>query len=250
MNKIHKGLSSNGAFVTSESHSTRQNRAGETAEIPTREGWRVYRYMQAQEAFAAGQAAAMYFHIDNADVDAAVAIGGKTLTGTGDFTAGEFGTTFPSAYVSIDANTGANQTRAIETNVGSANILKLEYNHGFDVALDTTSDYVTYDVNFVCLATASEIVIPRGVAVSAISANEWGWFQISGFCPQVRSIGSTDPIVAGEPIVASSTAGAVRGMTNGGSTVDELAMKFGYAVHASAAGDVAGAGVAAFLTCV
>ena len=246
MNRFGKGLglSPDGAFVTSESHATKENRAGEVVRIATREGYRTFRYMQAQEAFAIGQVAAIYQFIDNADVDAAASTSVHTLTGTGDFTAGEFGTTFPSAFTSVDAGTGANQTRAINTN--TANILTLE-NNNWDVALDTTSDYVTYDINYVCLATASEIPIVFGVAISAIAANEWGWFQVGGFCPLVRCVGSTDALVAGEPIVVSSTAGVARGMTSGGSTVDESNMRVGFALHASSASDVVGAGVAAMI---
>jgi hypothetical protein len=247
MNNLQKGLGVNGAFVTSESHSKKENRAGEIVTLITREGQRKYRYMKAQEAIAIGQVVSLYQFIDNADVDAAAAIGATNLKGTGDFTAGEFGVTFPSAFVSIDANTGANQTRAIEGNAGTADYLQVERNHGWDVALDGTSDYVTYDMNYVQLADSDEVPIVMGVAISAIASGEWGWFQVAGFCPLVRSAGGTDAIVAGEPVVVSSTAGVARGMTSGGSTVDETGYEVGYALHASAAADTAGAGVAVLL---
>lgn len=247
MNHFGKGLglSPDGAFVTSESHATKENRAGEVVRIPTREGYRTYRYMQAQEAIAIGQIAAMNLFIDNADVDAAASTSVHTLTGTGDFTAGEFGNTFPSAFTSIDEGTGANQTRAINQN--TANILTLE-NNNWDVALDTTSDFVTYDINYVILADSDEAVpLVMGVAISAIAASEWGWFQVGGFCPLVRFIGTTDPAVKGEGLVVSATAGVARGFTTGGTTADEASNVFGKALHASAVADVTGAGVAAML---
>ena len=236
-----------GQFVTCTDDAVRQNKAGALVTLQTREGERKYRYMKAQETFAAGQVSELYQFIDNADVDAAQAITTKVLKGTGDFVAGEFNDgTFPSSYVSIDANTGAMQTRAIERNVGSTDFLTLDKN--WDVALDTTSDYVTYDINYVRLAdTDNGVPIVMGIAIGVVTAGNWGWFQVGGFCPMVRQISSTDALVAGESIVASATAGACRGLTNGGTTADEVAQAFGRVLHASAAAEVAGAGAAVLL---
>lgn len=253
MNSLALGLSYDGTFVTSESHSSAQNRPGRVVKLETKEGARYFRYMKAEEAFAVGQVAMISALLDNADVDAAVAIGGKTLTGTGDFTANEFNDgTFPSAYVSIDVNTGAGQTRGIDGNRGSTDVLTLE-NNGWDVALDTTSDYVTYDINYVSLADTDDVAARAsavmGVAISAISDENWGWFQVGGFCPLVRCVGSTDPTIRGAIIVPSSTAGACKGPTAGGTTADEAGIAFGIALHAYAAADSAGVGVAAILNC-
>lgn len=252
MNDRALGLSFDGSFVTSTSDSARQNDAGRIVCIKTREGKRYFRYQKAEEAFAIGQVAMISAMLDDADVDAAVAINGTTLTGTGDFTANEFSDgTFPSAFTSIDVNTGIGQTRAISRN--TADVLTLEENNGWDVALDTTSDYVTYDVNYVSLADTDDVAVRAsavmGVAISAISDENWGWFQIGGFCPLVRCVGSTDPTIRGAIIVPSGTAGACKGPTAGGTTADEAGIAFGMALHAYAAADSAGRGVAAILNC-
>ena len=242
-----------GQFVTSESHSVRQNAAGEVATVLCAEGERLFRYMHAEEAFAIGQVAMISALLDNADVDQAQAIGDKVLKGTGDFTAGEFGSSkdsaHPDAYVSIDVNTGAGQTRHIQHNRGSTDYLNLD--KAWTVALDTTSDYVTYSVNYVSHSNTGDVSAraskPRGVAVSAVTDEHWAWFQIKGFCPLVRCVGTTDPAIRGALLTASSTAGAVKGPTSAGTTADDVASKVGTALHAYAAADAAGVGVAAML---
>lgn len=241
--------------ITSDSDSTRRNRPGELAFVQAREGYRVYRYMKAEEAFAAGQVAMISAVLDDADVDAAATTSEKTLTATGDFTAGEFGnsdpTTFPDAYVTIDANgtTGLGQTRAILRN--SANILTVD--KSWSVALNTSNDYVTYSPNYVSLCDTDDVSVDAsavmGVAISAISDENWGWFQVKGFCPLVRGIGSTDAFVRGEVITPSSTAGACKGTTNAGLAAADLSHAFGIALHGYANGDSAGIGVAAILDC-
>lgn len=248
-----KGLSFSGDTLASESHSSPQNRPGEVCMVQTPEGYRVLRYMKAEEAFAIGQVAMIAALIDNADVDQVQAIGDKVLLGTGDFSANQFGAspgaTFPDAFVTIDANTGAGQTRLIKNNRRSTDYLRLL--EGWGVALDTTSDYVTYSPNYVSLADTDDVSAiatrVRGVAISAVTDEYWAWFQIKGFCPLVRGIGSTDAFVRGAPIVPSSTAGAAKGPTAAGITAVEAATMFGYAEHAYAAGDSAGVGIAAWL---
>lgn len=244
------GLSYDGSLVSSTSVAVRQNEPGEIAIVRAREGYRVYRYMKAEEAFAIGQVAGLSALLDNADVDAASS--GKTLTGTGDFTANEFNDgTFPSAYVSIDAGASIGQTRAIFSNRGSTAILTLD--RAWTTALTTVSDYVTYDINYVSLADTDDVSVDAtpaaGVAISAVTDEEWAWFQVKGFCPLVRSVGNTDALVRGEPITTSGTAGAARGTTSGGLAAADLTAAFGLALHATAEADAAGAGVAALLHC-
>lgn len=241
--------SANGVtFVTSSNDVTRQNAPGEIAALNAREGIRVYKYMKAEEAFAAGQVSMISALLDNADVDAAAS--DATLTGTGDFTAKEFNDgTFPSAYVTIDATATTGQTRAILDN--SANVLKLDL--AWTTALTTSSDYVTYDINYVSLADTDDVSARaskvEGVAISAITDEYWAWFQIEGFCPLVRCVGTTDPAIRGALITPSSTAGACKGPTAGGTTADDVSSSFGKALHAYAAADAAGAGIAAILKC-
>jgi hypothetical protein len=247
------GFYFDGVNATSESHSTRQNDPGMVITRKFREGWRKYRYMKVEEAFAIGQCATLSALLDNADVDAAVAtsVTQPTLTGTGDFTANEFSDgTFPSAYVSIDAGDGAaGQTRAIYRN--TANVLTLEEN-AWDVALTTSSDYVTYDINYVSLGDTDEGSADAqpcaGVAISAISDENWGWFQVKGFCPLIRFIGSSDAGVRGELITMSGTAGAAKGC-NATLAVVDVQHAFGIALHACAIADTAGLGIAAMIDC-
>jgi len=238
-------------FVTSDSDTTRRNRPGELAFIQAREGYRVYRYMKAEEAFAIGQVAMVSANYDDADVDAAAAITEKTLTGLGDFTASEFGDgTFPSAYAHINANTtGFGQTRSILRN--SANILTLDKN--WDVALTAASDYLTFDVNYVSLCDTDDVSARAssvfGVAISAIADESWGWFQVGGFCPVVRCVGTTDATIRGAIVVPSSTAGACKGPTAGGTTADEAGLAFGIALADYSSADTAGRGVPVLLNC-
>lgn len=242
-----------GQFVTSESHATPRAKPGEIITVLSPEGERRFRYMKAEEAFAIGQVGMIAALIDNADVDQAQATTTAILKGTGDFTANDFGSSvgakWPDAYTSIDVNTGAGQTRHIKYNRGSTDYLTLDKN--WDTALDTTSDYVTYSVNYISLSDTDDVSArasqPRGVAISAIADEEWGWFQIYGFCPLVRCEGATDPAIRGALITPSSTAGAVKGPTAAGTTADDVAVNIGHAMHAYAVADGAGKGVAAFL---
>lgn len=249
------GLNFDGSFVTADESSTLgANSAGMVVSIKTREGLRFFKWMKAEEAFAIGQVAMISAVRDDADVDAVAAIGATTLTGTGDFTANEFNDgTFPSAFASINAGTGIGQTRAISHNRGSANVLSLEENNGWDVALDTTSDYLTYDINYVSLADTDDVSqrasAVMGVAISAVTDEYWSWFQVGGFCPLVRCVGTADATIRGAIIVPSGTAGACRGPTAGGTTADEATNAFGIALVDHASADAAGRGISAILNC-
>lgn len=250
------GLTTNGAFITSESHSSPRNRPGELTTVLCPEGERMLRYQKAEEAFAIGQLAMISALIDNADVDQAQATTTNILQGVGDFTANQFGSsrdaTFPDAYVTIDANGGGpGQTRYITHNRGSTDYLTLD--HNWDAALTTVSDFVTYAINYVSLADTDDVSVDasavQGVAVSAVTDEQWSWFQVKGFCPNVRGVGSTDAFVRGEIITPSGTAGAARGTTNAAITAADLSHAFGVALHAYAEADGALQGVAALLDC-
>ena len=253
MNDRALGLTYDGDSVNSESHAVMQNEPGRIHWMETREGKRVFRYQKAEEAFAIGQVAMISALLDNFDVDGAQAIGTTRLQGIGDFTANEFNDgTFPSSFVTIDISTGFGQTRAIFGNRGSTDFLDLDQN-GWDVALTAASDYVTYDINYVSLADTDDVSIQasevRGVAISAVTDEQWSWFQVGGFCPNVRAIGTTDPAIRGSIIVPSATAGACKGPTVAGTTADEVLTAFGIALHAYAEADTAGRGLAAILNC-
>ena len=253
------GLGANGAFTTSESHAAPRNRPGERCTVLAPEGERWFKYQKVEEAFAIGQVAMISALIDNADVDAAQATTTAILHGDGDFTASQFGgsgrdassAVYPDAWVSIDANgTGIGQTRYIKHNRGSADYLTLD--HNWDTALNTSSDYVTYSINYVSLVDTDDVSADscaiKGVAVSAVTDEQWAWFQIKGFCPTVRFIGSSDAAVRGEPITGSATAGAAKGQ-NATLAVIDINHAFGIAMHAYAEADAAAVGVAAELDC-
>lgn len=249
MTQARYGLEYDGHFVSTKSHAIPITRPGEVACIPTREGYRSFVYLHASEAFAIGQVASEAGLIYNADVDQIQAIGDKIMKGTGDFTANEFNDgSYRAGIVSFDAGTGLNQTRAIKNNRGSTDYLNLD--KGYDVALDLTTDFVVQDLELVRLAdTDEDVPFVKGVAICAVTSSEWSWFQYKGYCPLVRSAGDTDALVYGESIVPSGAAGVARGLTNGATTADEVAQAFGVALHASAAADSAGRGVAAMLNC-
>lgn len=249
------GLGSNGAASTSESHATPRNRPGEIAEQLCPEGYRWFKYQKVEEAFAIGQIAMISALIDNADVDAAQATTTAILRGDGDFTANQFGSsigaTFPDAYVSIDANGGGpGQTRYIKYNRGSVDYLTLDRN--WDTALTTSSDFVTYSINYVSLADTDDVSADaspcKGVSPSALTDEQWGWFQIKGFCPLVRGIFSSDAAVRGEPLTPSATAGGAKGQNSTLAVID-VNHTFAIAMHAYGEGDGALAGVAAELDC-
>jgi hypothetical protein len=236
-------------FVTSDSDATRRNDPGQLAVIQAREGERIYRYQKAEEAFAIGQIAGLSAVLDDADVDAAAAITEKTLTGTADFTAKEFNDgTFPSAYVTIDATAVTGQTRAILNN--SANVLTLD--SVWTTALTTSADYVTYDINYVSLCDTDEAsadsAVCQGVAISAISDENWGWFQVKGFNPLMRIIATSDAAVRGEPLTPSGTAGAAKGQNSTLAVID-VNQAFALALHGFATADTAGLGVASMIDC-
>jgi hypothetical protein len=242
------GLTFNGDEVTGSDSVTPLNQLGTKAAVKTREGNRVFRYVKFQETIEKGQLLSMHYFIDNADVDADSTTSQKTLTATGDFTANEFNDgTYRTAFVSTDAGTGLGQTHAIFSNRGSTSILTTD--RVWDTALDATTDYVTFDVNFVQLADLDDgEVHPYGVAIQAQTANYYGWVQVEGVCPVVRCVGSTDAIVAGKIVVASATDGACKGPTAAGMTALEASNAFGRALVGSTAADAALRGVAVVLT--
>lgn len=224
---VANGLTVTKETATSLSDSSPTNPLGAIVRL---DDGRAYRYMKANEAIAIGNIVTVLLGIDDADVDAAAS--DNTLTGTGDFTAAEFDD--GAAFVFINAGTGINQNKRIKSN--TANILYLE--SAWDTALDTDSDYIVYSPFTVenCDAANEKIF---GVAVSAISAGEYGWFQIGGLS-FVRCAGGTDPLAAHEGIVSSTAAGVAKGLTAAGTTVDEAQKAVGVAM--AAVSDAGGAG--------
>ena len=219
--------------------SAAQNRLG--AIFQTDDG-REYKYYRANEAIAIGQIV-VFLNNDNADVDAAAS--DNTMTGTGDFTAAEFDDL--DYYVFIDADgVGATEGQVRRILSNTANILTLDAS--WTTAVSTDSDYVTFSPHNVELAdAANERVV--GVAISAISSGQYGWFQIRGFCPQVRAEGGTDALVLHEGVVSSGTAGTCKGLTAAGTTADEADKAFGFALSPSAMTDAAGTGAPIMLKC-
>lgn len=249
---IAPGLKSDGYAFTSDVSTSfpYQAQLGEIAYVKGHGGYRVFRYMKAQEAISLGQVVSAC-HILDVDVDSSSSTSATVnyLQATGDFTANAFNDgTYPESFVSIDANTGIGQTRGIKNNMGTSDYIYLEDNNPWDVALDATSDYVVYNLNYVQqAATGDAIATPRGVAICDVASGGAAWFQIGGFCPLVRAVGSTDALVAGRIATLSSTAGACKGPTGAGVTALEVERKIGIAMHAYGSADSAGRGVAVIL---
>lgn len=246
------GLSFTGSsLVSSDSDATRRNAPGQLCYVEAREGRRVYRYTKVKAAFAIGQIAMVSAPNQTiTDITQAQATTTNLFKKTGGFTANQYNDgTFPSGYVTTNTGTGNGQTRSVRSN--SADILTVDRN--WDVALDTTTDGLVYDPNYVSLANTGSVSVRAsnvfGVAISAVTIENWSWFQVGGFCPLVRCVGSTDPAIRGAIIVPSATAGACKGPTAGGTTADEAGVAFGIAFNDWASGDSAGVGIAANLNC-
>jgi hypothetical protein len=223
------GLSIDLRTATSSDHSSARNPLGA---IVVCDDGRAYRYLKSNQATAVGQIVTPLLGIDDADVDSAATTSESTLTATGDFTANEFDDM--ASFVTINANDGLWQTRRILSN--SANVLYLDAVWG--VALTTSSDYVVwsgYEVEL-CDAAAERVA---GVALSALTAGNYGWFQVGGI-GYVRFVGSTDPSAVHEGLVSSATEGVAKGLTAGGTTADEADKSFGSAMLVHAAADAAG----------
>jgi len=202
-------------------------------------------YVKAGADVAAGQIVALGLSHDDADVDAAQATTTYNMTGTGDFTADEFGGM--GGMVVINANGGLKfGSHYIRRN--SANILYTDRVWG--EALTTASDYITHMLNKVVLSDLGGVGTSHvaAVAISAISSGYYGWMQISGVHWKVRAIGNTDPAVIGEGVCSSTTAGACRGWTAGATTAEEVYFSFGMGLCSDAETDTAGEGIPVLIT--
>lgn len=204
-----------------------------------------FAYVKAGAALAEGQIVSLGLNHDDADVDAAQTTSESVLVGTGDFSADEFNQM--AGYVHIDAGGGLKfGAHAIRRN--TANKLFTDENWG--EALTTSSDFVAHMLNKVVLADADAVATKHvcGAAISALTSGNFGWIQISGVHRRVRSVGGTDPAVLGELVMASSTGGACKGWTAGGTTAEDVAFSFGMALAADAEADAAGEGIPVLLT--
>ena len=202
-------------------------------------------YVKAAAAVADGSCLTLALLHDNADVDAAATTSEKTLTGTGDFTAKEF--EGMGGMVAIDAGGGLHHgAHYIKRN--SANILYTDRVWG--EALTTSSDYITHMLNAVKLSDedAAATYFGCGLGIGTITSGQYGWIQISGIHWRALSLGNTDATVIGEYVIPDSVAGYVRGMTAGGSTVDEFASHVGLALCTDAEANAAAEGIPIVIT--
>jgi len=171
---------------------------------------KTWRYCRANEALAANTAVTQVNLFDG-DCDAS---SGSVLN--------DAAVTFTSAavgmYVKINAGTNSiddapNLVKALVT----ANQLKVTTAWSAD--LTTSEDYVVYhNYNVEATDAASESIV--GVTPIAITSGYYFWLQTEGLA-HVEGVGNTDAIVQYEGVVSSSTAGAVKGLTAAGTTVDE-----------------------------
>lgn len=205
----------------------------------------VYAYVKAGAAIVDGQVLALGLNHDDADVDAAAGTDERKLTGTGDFTADEFAGHGGMAL--INAGPGLKQGgHYIERN--SVNIAYTD--RYFSEALTTSSDFITHMLNKVVLADADAVATAHvcGVGIGAISSGNYGWIQIAGVHWRVRTVGTTDAVVAGEGVMASGTAGTAKGWTAAGTTAEDVYYTFGKALASDAEADAASEGVPVLIT--
>lgn len=202
-------------------------------------------YVKAGATVAAGQCLSLGLNHDDADVDAAAAVTEYNMTGSSDFTADEFGGMGGMAIINAG---GGLKFGAHYIKRNSASILYTDRLWG--EALTTASDFLTHMMNKVVLSDTAGVATKHvaGVAISAMTSGYYGWIQVSGVHYKVRAIGSADPAVIGEGVQSSSTAGACRGWTAGGTAAEEEYFSFGMALCSDAEGDTAGEGIPVLLT--
>lgn len=225
--QVANGLTITKEKATSASDASATNPLGAVVEL---DDGRAFRYVKFFEQPAVGMLMTPKLALVNQDVDAAAS--DNTMTGTADFVASAYSDS--GYFVTIDANTGIGQTKRIKSN--TANVLTLY--SAWDVAIDATSDYQVFSP-FVVEMTDAACEAVAGIAISAISAGEYGWMQIGGL-GFVRFAGNVNPSVALEGIVASAAEGVACGFTGGGTTADEAAASFGVACVVKSAADSAG----------
>lgn len=174
---------------------------------------RVYQYVKANEALAIGDALTPMISLHTGDCDAN---SGKAFA--------EAAATFTEetclhSYIKIIAGTIAKDqlpNRIVE--FVSSILLKVETD--WADTLTTSEDYVIYNENFVEKIDAAAEMLAGVCAHIAITINYHFWMQVRGYCPQVKFIGSANPSVAHEGLIASSTVGTLMGLT-GTTTADE-----------------------------
>lgn len=197
---------------------------------------RTFVWVEASAALAAGnpvQATDVLSFLVNADVDAVVAIGGDTLTGTGDFSA-ITGDQLAYAWVYIDAGTGAGQVRWIKNRIDDDVIRITE---PWTTALDATSDYIIVRPFTVEPKAATALASPA-ISQIVIAQDEFGWVQTKGMGHALAD-GSQDPIIAHEVVtVGTAVAGTVEGRTAAGLAVGDLQGKVGIGIVDVAALDI------------
>lgn len=230
---------------TTEDHSTPHAQPGTVIECQLWDRCAQFVYVKANATVADGSALALALLTDNADVDATQATTTYNLTGTADFTADEFDGM--GGMVVIDANGGLAQgAHYIQRN--SANILYTDRVWG--EALTTASDFLTHMLNAVVLADSSAVGTYHCACfgIGVITSGNYGWAQISGVHWRALSIGDTDAPVIGEYVVPDATAGVVRGMTAGASTVDEFSHHGGLALCTDAEASATAEGIPIIIT--
>lgn len=172
---------------------------------------KVYYYAQANEALTKGATLTPMIALFDGDCDAS---SGAVLNDAAvTFTVDTVG-----AFVKINAGTNGENDTPNRVKSFTANQLVLENEWSDD--LTTSEDYIVYKPFLVeNTDAAGEIIV--GVAPIAVTIDYFFWMQSGGIADDVKVIGGTDPIVANEGLVSSSTAGTAKGLTAGGTTADE-----------------------------
>lgn len=162
----------------------------------------------------------------NIAVAAAAAIGATSVTVTLGATAATLNQ-YAGGYLVVNDVTGEGYTYAIKSNpaadASASLVLTLEADDPIRVALTTSSEVslVPNPYNGLVIHATTEVAIPVGIAVTAITANYYGWVQTHGVVSALHN----DNTAIGQSVVASDTT------TAGGVEVgDGILPVIGYAI--------------------
>lgn len=193
-------------------------------------------------ALAEGEIIKLYFNAA-ARTGTASAGAADQFTSADTFTAGELVDKSVASYVFITGGTGPGQRRKITRHASGANaiVYVADYDRSLNLAAasaadkfatvpDATSTYsIVLPWEIVKHSAVGDWIV--GVSLSAVTDGNWSVFQIGGFS-LVKSVGSTDALVAGSTFVPSATAGVAKGFTTAGETVAEARLSFGMPIDA------------------
>lgn len=206
---------------------------------------RRYKYVRFNEAATIGDCVSILTpDVTQTNLTAATATTSVTVTDAATFTAARYDNARVQWYYCTNGNTGAGQIRKVISNTADA--LTIDAAPG--TALDTTTDGVVVSPYSVELTDATTDQV-CGVALTAVTAGNYSWMQVRGFCPLIQFAGDANAAAAYQILLPSAAAGVATGRTAGGVTAAELEFGFGYALYPYAVATVDSRGIAGILNC-